>query len=131
MYNYFAGNFTELLRVKGISQKQLAELLGVRPSTVNQWAKGKREPSFCDLVKITTLLNVDFNELMGQYICQRNKQAILRDIIGNSPEFQKEQAELQNRMYKEGKDAFASAKACEELYQKKYEEYKAIFGFES
>ena len=70
---------------------------------------------------ICTLLDVEVKELLGY--TPRTKNTILRDIIGNNPDFQKEQAEL----LKEGKDI----KDCEELYQKKYKEYKAIFGFEN
>ena len=130
MNNYFSNNFNEILRLKGISQKQFAELLGVRPSTVNQWAKGKREPSFKDLIRISTLLNVDFNELMGQLICSINKQAILRDIIGGSQAFQKEQRELQDEMAKRGCKYDEIIKACENLYLQYYEKYQAVFHFD-
>ena len=129
MNNYFANNFSEILRLKGISQKQFAEFLDVRPSTVNQWVKGKREPSFRDLVKICTLLEVDFNELMGQYICTRNRQAIIRDIIGGSTVFQKEQRELMDTLAKQGLSYDEIIEKCEELYLQYYQRYKRIFQF--
>ena len=115
---YFANNFTDILRIKGISQKHFAEMLGVRPSTVNQWAKGKREPSYHDLVKIITLLDVDFNEIMGYGIYARNRELILRDIIGSSAEFQKAQIALQEDMRKKGNTDAEIVQACESLYEK-------------
>ena len=117
----FAQNFSDILRLKNISQSQFARLYGVKPNTVSQWANGKREPTYHDLICICTLLDVEVKELLGY--TPRTRNAILRDIIGSNPDFQKEQAEL----LKEGK----GIKDCEELYQKKYEEYKAIFGFDN
>ena len=122
---YFANNFTDILRIRGISQKQFAETLGVRPSTVNQWAKGKREPSYFDLVKIITLLDVDFNEIMGYRVYQHNREGILRDIIGASSEFQKEQMDLQNEMFSKGCSAAEISQACETLlseYKRRFEQ---------
>ena len=121
--SFFSNNFTDILRIRGISQKQFAETLGVRPSTVNQWAKGKREPSFDDLVKIIMLLNVDFNEIMGYNAYQRNREAILRDVVGGSAEFQKAQIELQNEMFAKGCADSEISQACEKLY----EQYKAKY----
>lgn len=129
MNTFFARNFSEILRLRGINQKQFAELLGVTPSAVNQWAKGKREPCFSDLVKICTLLEVDFNELMGQYLCTLNKQAILRDIIGSSATFQKEQRHLQDEMHKNGYNDIEIVQACEQLYLQYYKKYQEIFHF--
>ena len=123
----FAENFSELLRVKGISQKQLAEFLGVRPSTVNQWAKGKREPSFYDLLCICALLDIDVKELLGY--TERTKQALLRDVIGSNKNFQDKQIELQNRLFAEGKMGNEVSQACEELYKEEYSIYQSLFGF--
>ncbi len=65
MKNYFAENFTDLLRIKNLSQKSFAETLGVQASTVNQWAKGKREPSFDLLIQICEALDTEPSELLG------------------------------------------------------------------
>ena len=63
--NEFSKNFSDLLRIRTLTQKQLAEKLNVRPSTVNQWAKGKREPTFDNLLKICLFLDTSPSELLG------------------------------------------------------------------
>ncbi len=65
MINFFAENLGDLLRVKGLSQKKLAEGLNVRSSTVNQWIKGKREPEYDLLLRICIFLDIEPNELLG------------------------------------------------------------------
>ncbi|MBQ8229974.1 MAG: helix-turn-helix transcriptional regulator [Clostridia bacterium] len=70
--NYFAENLTDLLRIRNITQKGLAEKLGVLPSTVNQWTKGKREPEYDMLIKICCLLDTEPTELLGYYKAKTN-----------------------------------------------------------
>ena len=126
MRTKFAENFSDILRQKGLSQSQFARLYNVKQNTVSQWANGKREPTYHDLVCICTLLNVDVNELLG--VNERVKQTILRDIVAGHPEFQKEQKELQDRLFKEGADSVEVLRACQDLYLTKMEEYKKAFG---
>ena len=124
----FAENFNDLLRIKGISQSQFARLYGVKQNTVSQWVNGKREPTYHDLVKICTLLNVDIKEILG--FNPRTKKEILRDIIGGNQDFQNVQIELQAKLRKEGKSPTEISKACNELYEERFNEYKEIFGFD-
>lgn len=65
LMNYFAENLTDVLRIKKVSQKQLADLLGVKPNTVNQWVKGKREPTYDLLIKLCILLDTEPTEILG------------------------------------------------------------------
>ena len=124
----FAQNFSDILRLKNISQSQFARLYGVKPNTVSQWANGKREPTYHDLMCICTLLDVEVKELLGY--TPRTRNTILRDIIGGHDIYQKEQKDLQDRLFKEGKSIIEVQEACNELYKTRYEEYKKIFGFE-
>lgn len=128
MNTKFAENFTALLKVKGVSQSQFAKLYGVKANTVNQWANGKREPTFHDLLCICTLLNVDVKELLG--FTPRTKKALLRDIIGGNKDFQTAQKDLEKRLLEEGKSLEEIATACEELYKERYALYVEVFDFE-
>lgn len=65
MKNQFGNNLKEELRVKGLTQKAVAQLLGVTPSTVNQWITGKREPSYDILLQICKVLNSTPTLLLG------------------------------------------------------------------
>ena len=128
MRTKFAENFTAILKIRDISQSQFARLYGVRQNTVSQWANGKREPTYHDLLCICTLLNIDIKDILGY--TPRTRTEILRDIIGGSDSFQKEQADLIEHLQQEGKSHTEIKTACENLYISKYEEYKNIFAFD-
>lgn len=60
----FGENLVYLRKQRGISQKQLAELLGTSPTNVNYWEKGKTKPKLQMINKISTVLNVPLSSLM-------------------------------------------------------------------
>jgi transcriptional regulator with XRE-family HTH domain len=61
--------FNENLRTarerKGISQKDLAESIGVAKSTYSLYESGNREPNVQTIKKIADALNVSADELLG------------------------------------------------------------------
>lgn len=62
-------NFSERLvsirKSKKISQKDFANAIGVSPTAVNLWEKGKTQPSIEMIQKIVTFFNISYNELYG------------------------------------------------------------------
>ena len=52
---------------KGYSQKQLAELMGITPTRLNYWEKDKREPDIPMLKKLSEILEVDSDFLIGNW----------------------------------------------------------------
>lgn len=62
-------NFYENLKKarlnNGLSQAQLAELLGVAKSTYSMYESGKREPNIQTIRKIADILGVSVDELLG------------------------------------------------------------------
>ena len=54
----------ELLKIKGIKQKWLAQKLGVSEVTVSNWVKEKSFPSKKRLERLSELLDVPMNELI-------------------------------------------------------------------
>ena len=50
---------------KGLTQKQIADSLGVEPNTVSQWESGTREPRIVLLPKLAGLLGCTVDELLG------------------------------------------------------------------
>ena len=98
MKTKFAENFTAILKIRDISQSQFARLYGVKQNTVSQWANGKREPTYHDLLCICALLEIDIKDILG--FTPRTRDLILRDIIGNNADFQKAQNDLQLKMRK-------------------------------
>lgn len=55
----------ELLKARGITQKNFSSLVGASCQSVNQWVHGSVEPSFEKLRKIANVLNVPTDYLLG------------------------------------------------------------------
>lgn len=59
------GGFISLLRKeKGLTQKQLADILGVTDKAISRWETGKNYPDIELLEIISTTFNVTINELL-------------------------------------------------------------------
>jgi len=54
----------EIIRVKGIKQKWLAQKMGVSEVTVSNWVKGKATPSADNIGKLALILKVSPDELI-------------------------------------------------------------------
>ena len=61
----FSDKLYKLRISKGISQKELAEGLGVAQSSINYWEKGQRDPSITVVKKIAEYFCVSIDYLMG------------------------------------------------------------------
>ena len=54
----------EVLKERGISQTWLADQTDKSYTTINEYARNKRQPSLEDLYKIAKILNVEAKELL-------------------------------------------------------------------
>jgi transcriptional regulator with XRE-family HTH domain len=54
----------EVLVIKGVSQKDLAEKMGKTPNTIASICNNKTQPHLKDLKKIAKVLNIDIRELL-------------------------------------------------------------------
>lgn len=54
----------EVLKTKGISQTWLADQMSKSYTTINEYARNKRQPSLEHLYKIADILNIDASELL-------------------------------------------------------------------
>lgn len=70
----FARNLSYYLRLKGRDQKEVAEVVGVAPSTFNEWVKGKKYP------------RIDKIELLANYFGILKSDLIEDKEEKNSPE---------------------------------------------
>lgn len=64
--NIFLQRLKELRLKKGLTQQQIADLVHVNRVTYTNWEKGKREPSYENLVKLADLLEVSLDSLFGR-----------------------------------------------------------------
>ena len=58
----------EARKAKGMTQEQLAKLLGVTQGAVAQWENGLTHPSFLMLPKVASALGVTVDELIGKAV---------------------------------------------------------------
>ena len=58
-------NILESMKVKGITQTELAKLLEVKQNTVSQWINGVNEPNCQTIVKLCYVLEITPNEIFG------------------------------------------------------------------
>ena len=49
---------------RGLTQKQLAELLGVKQQNVSDWERSLRSPSVKNLKKLSEILNCQIDDLV-------------------------------------------------------------------
>lgn len=71
----FAENLKRYMDLKGISQKELAEIVGVSPTAVNEWIKAKKYPR---IDKIEIMANY-FNVLKSDLIEDKKDQKLERE----------------------------------------------------
>ncbi len=64
--NAFGRKLKELRNEKGLTQKDIAEAVGVAISTYANWEQGRREPSIFDIYGLMEAFQVDANELFDQ-----------------------------------------------------------------
>ena len=62
----FSETFKALRKKRGLSQRALADHLGLSKSAVSMYELGSREPDFETLEKIADFFNVDLNFLLGE-----------------------------------------------------------------
>lgn len=62
----FAERLKQLRKENGISQQKLADLLGLRQSTVAMWEKGKNSPEYESLINIANIFGTSMDYLTGQ-----------------------------------------------------------------
>lgn len=76
-------------KLQGLTQKQLSKLMNRSNALIGFWEKNDREPSNDDLVKLSKILNVDVNILLGSPPSFSNAETystdseqVLRPILG-------------------------------------------------
>ena len=65
MSDEFNKNLKNAREMRGLSQKYVAEAIGVAKSTYSLYESGNREPNVQTIKKISDILNVSADELLG------------------------------------------------------------------
>ena len=61
----FSNNLKEIREERKLSQKEVAEKMGVPVSTYANWEQGRREPSIGDIFSLLKVLEIDANDLFN------------------------------------------------------------------
>lgn len=87
----------------GMSQKKLAEELGLSQSTIGMWESGKNRPEYSNLLKLAEIFNVSVSELTenesfeiekdphnnsNEIVDKNNLEKIIQDYVINKELFQ-------------------------------------------
>lgn len=104
----FSDNLKKLLKEKGLSQSELANLLNTSRQNVYQWINGKTTPRPDMLQKIAKILDVNIGSLLEEKSFQEKhskgntnkpkthtkEKTSLRDILSSNVKYYRRQAEL-------------------------------------
>ena len=93
---------TETLRKRGMTQRGLAERIGVTEEVISRYASGEREPKPDVLANIATALSTTSDYLLGIESGEFNFPGIKRIIARNSESLtEQEKKELINALFGE------------------------------
>lgn len=67
--NTIGKNLERMMIQRQLTERQLAKMVDVYPSSISQWLKGIREPQAYSIVKLCKALDCSADELLG---IQRN-----------------------------------------------------------
>lgn len=70
----FNKRLKELRELRGLTQKEMAEMLHIAPTTYRNYENTLREPGFTLLVKIAQVLNTSTDYLLGNSVCEKKKK---------------------------------------------------------
>lgn len=62
----FSDRLKTLRKEKKLTQKELAEQIGIKQNSYSDWENGKTEPSFENLINLADLLEVSLDCLLGR-----------------------------------------------------------------
>lgn len=66
MKNLFSKNLKTLRLDKGLSQKKLASMIDVSQQCISEWENGNNEPTLSSLWKLSEVLEISIDELVGK-----------------------------------------------------------------
>lgn len=102
MSKELGGKISELLKERGLTQKTLAQKIGVTEAVISRYISGEREPKPEVLANIATSLHTTSDYLLGIEEDEYNHRQIKRIIARNSAMMtEQEKKELINALFGE------------------------------
>lgn len=63
---YFTDRLKELRKEKKLTQKEIAEQIGIKRNSYSDWETGKNEPNLENIVKLSKILGTTIDFLLGK-----------------------------------------------------------------
>lgn len=64
----FSKRLKELRKEKKLTQKEIAEQIGIKQNSYSDWETGKNEPNFENLIKLADFFEVSLDWLFGRKV---------------------------------------------------------------
>ena len=65
---FFTDKLKALRKEKKLTQKELAEQIGIKQNSYSDWETGKNEPNLENIVKLSKILDTSTDELLGRKV---------------------------------------------------------------
>lgn len=74
---------------QGISQKALADRMGISAQQVNKWVKGGENFTFETIAKLEEALNIELMNVVGEdwNMAKKKKVVVKKEIVPDNPEY--------------------------------------------
>ena len=86
-------NLIKYRKEKGLSQKELANLLNVSPPSVSIWENGRNSIDINNLFNICKILDISFNDILGKFSNYKEETDEIKEV-----------KEMFNKLNNEGKE---------------------------
>lgn len=87
--NYVANKIREYRRLRGLTQKELGEKIGVKHNTVSSYENGTNEPEQDILFKIASALNISINNLFPSTTTESSETVQYKNLLKDFPDLPK------------------------------------------
>ena len=100
-----AANLRNLISVRGTTQMEIAELLGISQSSVSKWARAQVMPDLKSIVGLADLFGVTVSEIVGDAKSEEFENSTYRisdETWGRKPAIDKEELEAMELLHNRG-----------------------------
>lgn len=80
----FAENLRYYIELSGMTQRELAEIVGVASSTFNEWVKGKKYPRIDKIEMLARIFKILKSDLIEKRTEERERMKKNNDLIANA-----------------------------------------------
>ncbi len=78
-------NLSEMRKKRNMTQRELAERLGVAQNTISKWENGVSEPDIESMIKLCTVLKTSMDDLLGiQSFIESQTEAEIKEAMSAS-----------------------------------------------